>query len=103
MGNEKVPFRNLKWIRVEEFGSFLYKESYCETTPFKKVSLLRANRTSSVIKTIEIKIDRLKQHKGSLSEEKVKNLKDQLKFVKEEHKWFYEYIIEEHENKMTAQ
>lgn len=102
LGNEKVPFRNLKWIRVDEFGSFLYKESYCETTPFKKVSLLRANRTSNTNKKLDIKIHRLKQQKGSLSEEKVKNLKEQLKFVREEHRWFYEDIIKEHENKMNG-
>lgn len=39
--NEKVPFRDgIKWVRVEEFGSYLYKENYDPFTPFKKVSIL---------------------------------------------------------------
>ncbi|GBN76082.1 hypothetical protein AVEN_161630-1 [Araneus ventricosus] len=38
--NEKVAFRDsVKWIRVEEFGSYLYKVCYDPYTPFKKVDL----------------------------------------------------------------
>ncbi|GBN13366.1 hypothetical protein AVEN_127509-1 [Araneus ventricosus] len=38
--NEKAVFREgVKWIRVEEFGSYLYKDCYDPYTPFKKVDL----------------------------------------------------------------
>ncbi|GBM91500.1 hypothetical protein AVEN_99831-1 [Araneus ventricosus] len=38
--DEKVAFReSLKWIRVEKFDSYLYKDYYNLYTPFKKVDL----------------------------------------------------------------
>nr|CAI5842963.1 unnamed protein product [Callosobruchus analis] len=47
--NKPVRFRDgIKWIRVEECGSYLYKESYDETVPFRKVNILQnKNRTSA--------------------------------------------------------
>lgn len=29
----------VKWIRIDEYGSYLYKESYDEMTPFQKVDI----------------------------------------------------------------
>lgn len=40
--NGKISFRDgVKWIRVDEYGSFIYKESYDEMTPFQKVDILK--------------------------------------------------------------
>lgn len=36
--NEKVQFRDaVKWIKVERFGYYLYKDSYEEEAPLKEV------------------------------------------------------------------
>lgn len=37
--NEPVKFRDsIRWIRVEKFGYYLYKESLDESAPFKRVN-----------------------------------------------------------------
>ncbi|KAJ8728609.1 hypothetical protein PYW07_006305 [Mythimna separata] len=44
---QKVNFRDgIKWIRVEEFGDYLYKENYDEMMPFRKVDILKKKRSS---------------------------------------------------------
>nr|CAI5856593.1 unnamed protein product [Callosobruchus analis] len=42
---ENVPFRDgIKWIRVSEYGSYFYKESFDPHTPFKEVNIIRNSR-----------------------------------------------------------
>ncbi|GBL83881.1 hypothetical protein AVEN_100791-1 [Araneus ventricosus] len=44
--NEKVAFRDsVKWIRIEKFGSYLYKDCYDPHTTFKKGDLRRQIRS----------------------------------------------------------
>nr|CAI5833893.1 unnamed protein product [Callosobruchus analis] len=39
---ENVPFRDgIKWIRVSEYGSYFYKESFDPHTPTKEVNIIR--------------------------------------------------------------
>lgn len=39
---EKVQFRDgIKWTRVDEYNSYLFKESYDSYTPFRKINILR--------------------------------------------------------------
>lgn len=46
---KNVSFRDgIKRIRVEEFGSYLYKETYYQNTPFRKVDMLK--RTKAYVK-----------------------------------------------------
>ncbi|GBN25140.1 hypothetical protein AVEN_200191-1 [Araneus ventricosus] len=43
--SEKVSFRDsVKWIKVEDLGSYLYKDYYDPYTPFKKVDLRKQIR-----------------------------------------------------------
>lgn len=89
--NEIVKFRDgVKWIRVEQYGSYLYKESYDENMPFKKVNILR-NKNRETPPAIEI--ERFRDKYGTISEEKRQNLAEQLKFIKPEYRFFYEPII----------
>lgn len=91
---EKVRFRDgIKWIRVEKFGSYLYKECYDEYTPFKQVNLVDSEKVDTVSLANNIFIPRLDANVGSISGEKIENLKQQLKFIPDEHKWFYEMIF----------
>lgn len=104
--DEKVPFRDLKWIRTEEYGSYLYKSSHLENMPFLKVNLMK--KTKDKITTTPPLLERytmprLTAPQGSLSEEKIDNLRSQLEFVRDEHKWFYEKIIREHEKKAQGE
>lgn len=91
---ETVRFRDgIKWIRVEEYGSYLYKESYHETVPFKKVNILKNKKISDPPNDIEI--ERIREKYGTISNEKKANLRDLIKFVKEEYRYFYEPILED--------
>lgn len=95
--NEKVYFRdNIKWVRVDEFGSYLYKENLDEMSPFHKVDLLK-KESRIVTKEDNIKAERIKEKRGAITVEKLSNLREQLVFIKEEYKWFYERILEQNE------
>ncbi|KAL4702600.1 hypothetical protein ACJJTC_016076 [Scirpophaga incertulas] len=53
VNKDKVSFRDgIRWIRVEEYGSYLYKESYDEYTPFKKVDILKKKTLLARILTL---------------------------------------------------
>lgn len=94
---ENVPFRDgIKWIRVCEYGSYLYKESFDPYTPFKQVNIIRNSRIPLPLK---VEIERLGKKTGELSSEKIANLKSQLQYVKEPYRWFYNAIIAEQEDK----
>lgn len=87
---EKINFRdNIKWIRVDTFGSYKYKESYDEDVPFKTVNLLK---DKGFIPT-EVILERLNEKIGDISKEKIDNLKAQLAFVPLEFQWFYEQLF----------
>ncbi|CAG9763625.1 unnamed protein product [Ceutorhynchus assimilis] len=92
--NEKVPFRDgIKWIRVVEFGSYLYKESY-EYVPFKKVSLFKNNSPpANYVPPTDIEFPRIGHKRGNISEKKIANIREQMPFILEEHRGFYENII----------
>lgn len=93
--NEKVHFKTgIKWIRVEMFGSYLFKESYDYYTPFKMVCILKQKNSPSILPE-DFHIPRQLQNTGSLSKEKIENLKEQICFVPEKDKWYYETIIEQ--------
>lgn len=94
---QKVSFRDsVKWIRVDEFGSYLYKENLDEYSPFYKVDLLKKG-SRVICKEDNITLRRITEKRGGLTAEKLSNLREQLKFVKEEYKWFYEKIFEVNE------
>lgn len=70
--NEKVPFRDgIKWIRIEEFGSYLYKESYDEYTPYKKVSLFKNPPAQNYVPPTDIEFTRIHHKTGIISEKKL--------------------------------
>lgn len=90
--NEKVAFRdNVKWIRVDEFGSYLYKDNYDPYTPFKRVSILQNKQRRPLAEQVNFK--RINNKTGDLSEKKKENLREQIKYVQEEFRWFYEEVL----------
>lgn len=69
---EKINFwDNIKWIRVDTFWSYKYKESYDEDVPFKTVNLLKVK---GFIPT-DVTLERLNEKVGDISKEKIDNLK----------------------------
>lgn len=93
LSNEKVRFRDgIKWLRVERYGSYLFKECYDYYVPFKEVNILRDPKSKSPLPK-DVSIPRLCKKTGSLSKEKIENLKQQLCFVPQEHRWFYERVL----------
>ncbi|KAG8298839.1 hypothetical protein J6590_007434 [Homalodisca vitripennis] len=94
---ENVRFRDgVKWIRVEEFGFYFFKESYDPNTPFKKVNIKRYVNQETGAQ--DIVIPRLFNKTGELSKEKKDNLFDQLPFIPEEvvlfhdHQWMIKWV-----------
>lgn len=85
----KVQFRDgVKWIRVEEYGSYLFKACYDENTPFRKVNIRQGNLLQDATIPV-ISIPRLSYATNALKQPKVENLRDQLVFIPEEHRWWY--------------
>lgn len=94
--NEKVNFRdNIKWLRVDEPGSYLYKENLDEMSPFHKVQLVK--KGGRMVSKGQIKVERIMEKRGGLTSEKMSNLREQLVFIKDEYKWFYERILQDNE------
>lgn len=92
--NEKVRFRDgIKWLRVEEYGSYLYKESYDNFMPFRKVNIIKNKRITELPKDIQIERHMVKY--GTISDEKKSNLAEQLKYVKPQYRYFYEKILKD--------
>lgn len=92
----KNPLRfrdNVKWIRVTEYGSYLYKPCYDEYTPFMKVDISRSRQETPTLEG-PVDLPRLLRPFGTLKKEKVENLREQLKFVPEHHRWWYQQIID---------
>nr|CAH7764944.1 unnamed protein product [Callosobruchus chinensis] len=57
---QKVSFRDsIKWITIDEFGSYLYEESLDEYSPFHKVNLLKKvvlNNKYTVLIAMEVNV-----------------------------------------------
>lgn len=82
---EKVAFRDkVKWIRVESFGHYLYKESHNESEPWKSVNLL----SSGDGRMPEINITCRPQQKIPLRAAKVKDIQKQLAFIPDVYRGF---------------
>lgn len=89
---DKINLRDdVKWIRVDEFGYYYYKTCLNDYTPFRQVDLNKKGTQN--LDRSEIKPTRLTQKTGGLTLDKLQNLKDQIKFVEEEYRWFYEDIL----------
>lgn len=88
--NEPIKFRDgIRWIRVEKFGYYLYKESLDESTPFK-----RANITQTGNEPVDFELEKKDKAKIQLDELKVGNLRDQIKFIPQQYHWFYNQIVD---------
>lgn len=92
-----VKFRdNVKWIRVDEYGSYLYKTCYDDYTPFMKVDICKSSKQNFNLEG-PITISRTLRPYGTLKKEKIENIKEQLKFIPEHHRWWYQQIIDQYQ------
>ncbi|KAK4879164.1 hypothetical protein RN001_007310 [Aquatica leii] len=82
----------IKWIRVDSYGSYLFKESFDYCTSFKQVNIHKNLKKPSSLSE-DFNIPRLFRKTGALSREKIKNLKEQLCFIPKQHKWFYDLVL----------
>lgn len=86
-----VNFRKgIKWLRVEQYGSYLYKESYDQNMPFKRVIISKCNSSFALN---DITLNPAPDRKIALPAEKVDNLKKQMLYIPIQHHWFYNNII----------
>lgn len=89
---ENVNFRDdVKWIRVEEYGSFLYKTCLDPYTPFLKVDIQKNKRREP--KNVTSLLPILKNKHRAISTPKIEDIKVQLPYIPEYCKYFYENII----------
>ncbi|GBL91720.1 hypothetical protein AVEN_71362-1 [Araneus ventricosus] len=82
--DEKVSFRDsVKWIRVKEFDSYLYKYCYDLYTPFKKFDLRKQIRgEKQLVKIGDFELERTTDTGSKLTVEKIENIEQQLSFIK---------------------
>ncbi|CAH0558800.1 unnamed protein product [Brassicogethes aeneus] len=75
---------SIKWLRVEEYRTHMYKETLNEADPFMKLNVLKTGNRK--VAREEVTITRIEEKKGSLSEAKIENLQEPLMYVKEEYR-----------------
>lgn len=93
--NEKVYFRDgIKSICVDTYRSYLFKESLDYYTPFKEDNIHKYLKISASLPE-KFSIPRSFRKTGALSKEKREKLKEQLCFIPDQHKWFYEHVLYE--------
>ncbi|CAH1979592.1 unnamed protein product [Acanthoscelides obtectus] len=86
VNKNKIQIRNsIKWIRVEEYGSYLFKITYDEYMPFQKVNIYNKLRETPSLESA-ITISRLFRKTGFSKQPKLENLREQLKYVPDQHK-----------------
>lgn len=91
--NEKVNLRDkVKWIRVNRFGFYSYKTNLDPDSPFLQVDLHK--KGAREVQTGEVTLSVLPKC-GGLTVEKISNLQEQVKFVEEDYRWFYEGVLVE--------
>ena len=89
---EQVRFRDgIKWFRIDTYGYYMYKESYDYYTPFKQVNINKMLKETPDLENLAIA--REPNKKNQITQEKIDNLREQLKYIPEEHQWFYLNII----------
>lgn len=87
---QKVQFRDkVKWVRIDRFGFYKYRESYDETEPWKTVKLLKPHIDGMPDITLTFRPTR----KCMLKEAKIKDLQKQLAFIPTIYHCFYDSII----------
>lgn len=87
--NEPVKFRDsIRWIRVEKFGYYLYKDSLDESAAFKRVNIAQTG-----VEPVDFELEKKESEEIPLDKLKVENLKDQLKFIPPQYHWFYDQVL----------
>lgn len=94
INKNNVQFRDsVRWIRVEEYGSYLFKTNYDENSPFQKVNIFKKLTTTPRLDTLAT-LPRLQTKTGTLKQPKVDNLREQMIFIPEQYRWWYEQILD---------
>ena len=86
----RVYFRDIKWIRVEQFGSYKYRMSHDDQEPWKAVNILKANAPTQCD---DAEICPRHQVKSGMKAAKVCDIKKQLKFIPAPYRSYYESVI----------
>lgn len=88
--NEPIKFRDsIRWIRIEKFGYYLYKDCLDEHVPFKRVNIHK-----NVTEPIDFELKRKEMNRIAVKKEKIDNLREQIKFIPPQYHWFYNQIFE---------
>lgn len=88
--NELVKFRDsIRWIRVERFGYYLYKDCLDENAPFKRVNITQSGNEPN-----DFEIEKNCVEQIPVDEKKIDNLKQQMKFIPPQYHWFYNQIFD---------
>lgn len=87
--NELVQFRDgIRWIRVNSFGHYLYKECLNENIPFKRINIAQTGAAP-----IDFELEKKIFEQLPIKKKKVDNLKEQMKFIDPQYHWFYDQIF----------
>ena len=97
---EKVSFRDtIKWLKIDEFGSYKYRHSFNNNEEWKVVNIRRLQTSTNVpiIADLEYKPQTAK----TIKQNKINDIEKQLPYIPTVHQEFYKIIIWENRSRCT--
>ncbi|KAG8313816.1 hypothetical protein J6590_106816, partial [Homalodisca vitripennis] len=87
----------IKWFRIDTYGYYMFKECYDYNMSFTQVNINRSIKNDETPNLENLVLERDLNKKNPVTREKIDNLREQLKYIPEEHQWFYRNNIAEHD------
>ena len=88
-GGQKALLKDMRWIRVQEFGYFDYKTTHEETEDWKTVRIMK-NTTGR--EPSEVVLEQ-RQLKTAVKQAKIEDIRKQLPYIPDMYRPFYEDIL----------
>ena len=97
---EKVSFRdNIKWLKIDEFGSYKYRHSFDNNEEWKVVNIRRLQTSTNI--PIIADLEHKPQTAKKIKQNKINDIEKQLPYIPTVHQEFYKKIIWENRSRCT--
>ena len=85
---EKVSFRdNIKWLKIDEFGSYKYRHSFDNNEEWKVVNIRRLQTSTNI--PIIADLEHKPQTAKTIKQNKINDIEKQLPYIPTVHQEFY--------------
>ena len=102
-GNRVQLRDKVRWIKVQQFGSYQYKHSFSDGEPWKEVILTTDACPADSETNAFLQIPVLAAAKHKIKNAKVNDIKKQLEFIPSIYRGYYNKVIQEHEDDGDAE